>query len=222
MGLFKPTWKSTNREKALEALKPDIFGNEKLNMWQLVKVTKKAALKEVRKQAALDLFKKYDHIPEKTLFDIATDMIANSPFEEVREIAESFFRKKRYNRIEMLVMDAQKGYYSSMQTLLNEREAWGTTISICFAEDVLYHDSNGSIKTLISNIAITNTRDMEITPDIPDTCPDYADGQCNHGNQKCSLRPEWYPVCHFHESYFFDSFSGNKFLKGHFDGFTIK
>ena len=84
----------------------------------------------------------------------------------------------------------------------------------CFYDDILFNDTTGKIKTLISQIAIANRKEMT-GEDVSSNCPSYKNGMCNIGNQKCSLKPEWYPVCSFHRSEFLDLEGGHTFLKGH-------
>lgn len=143
-----------------------------------------------------------------------TEVAENAPLEAVRKKAKDILGDFRYKEIRGLVLSARNGSQEAMKTLFDDNKNWGGIIFQCFFDDILFNDAAGNIKKLISRIAIVNSKKMT-GRDIPGVCPSYACGMCSIGSQKCSLKPEWYPVCSFHRSEFFDMEAGHTFLKGY-------
>lgn len=143
-----------------------------------------------------------------------TEAAENAPLEDVRKKAEDVLVNLRYKEIRGLVLSARDGAPWATKALLDDKNNWGSIIFQCFYDDILFKDTYGNIKSLISQIAILNNKERTGT-DVPRVCPSYEYGKCSFGNQKCSLRPEWYPVCSFYRSEFFDAQAGETFLKGY-------
>jgi len=143
-----------------------------------------------------------------------TKAAQNAPLEAVRKKANDALSDLRYKEIRNLVLCARNGMQWAVEALYADKQNWGTIIHQCFSDDILFADAMGNIKTIISKIAFANNSERTGAP-VASVCPNYTNGMCSMGNQKCSLRPEWYPVCMFHRSEFFDAWGRETFLKGY-------
>jgi len=143
-----------------------------------------------------------------------TEATQNAPLEAVRKKANDVLSDLRYKEIRNLVLCARSGMQGAMATLYADKQNWGIIILQCFSDDNLLADSMGNIKTTISKIAIANNSEISGAP-VASVCPNYSNGMCSIGSQKCSLKPEWYPVCTFHRAEFFDAWGRETFLKEH-------
>jgi hypothetical protein len=143
-----------------------------------------------------------------------SEVAERAPLEVVRKKAKDVLGNLLYKEIRSLVLRAKNGSQEAMKTLFDDDENWGSIVFQCFSDDILMNDSAGNSKTLISQIAVANN-EKRTGSQVSNFCPSYVSGLCSYGNQKCSMKLEWYPVCSFHRAEFFDTEAGCTFLKGY-------
>ena len=144
------------------------------------------------------------------------EIAINAPLENVRKKAESVLSDIRRQKINDLILEAQKGSQSAMNALFDDKKNWGIIVSNCFG-DVRYKGSVENLNKLISRIAIANYTEKSGGQKPADTCPSFSNSSCVFiGNNQCpfSQNLECYPVCPHQEKTFFEEHMGIKWLKG--------